>query len=589
MNNIWSALRGRFSNKSLGSLIRRFPLPILQILLLGILLCLDICFDNLTDKKLYAVSVYYLSAGALLSLSLRLWSEDVSSRKKSLSVQTILQVLWLLNAVYLWQTADFSISLFFGNASICTFLAVSVFTASFLRARNDLPLWNFTVRLLSLGALSYLIGLVLLGGIALLLTLFEKLFGCDIPTEAYECFTVVCLSTLPTLLWLYQMPLREEKVDYSIRIVPILNFFARYLLTPLVLIYIAVLYIYAVSILFRGELPNGWVSWPVSILMLGIFLTVLILYPSRIKAAQSPFDKRMSRLLPLLTLPLLVLMSVAIGRRISDYGITYLRLYILAFNIWCYGMCVYLYFTRSRRILWIPLSFSLIFVLTSVGPWNFSAVTLRTLNRQLESIWARSAYKPTRPMNEKAFERFLKQLPAKERKTFDGKLSYIRAEFNDTLSQSFVTRSVPLWSPADTSNEKTYWNDISEAFINLPSQCVQIGDLPYIYKKVSLKELRQNNITIEKIMGKGKNDCSIKFTLSVDKLKQLSDTDGRGMPFLVPTQKENVKVLVTSYSLTLDDDSNGSQAEGAGYLNLSGYVVVLKEKNPAGAGTEQTT
>ena len=54
---------------------------------------------------------------------------------------------------------------------------------SFFRSKNDLPLWNFTFRLLQGLAIAFVVAIVLMAGLRLLIESFKQLFGLDI-----DCF-----------------------------------------------------------------------------------------------------------------------------------------------------------------------------------------------------------------------------------------------------------------------------------------------------------------------------------------------------------------------------------------------------------------
>ena len=109
----------------------------------------------------------------------------------------------------------------------------------------------------------------------------------------------------------------------------------------------AVLYVYVIRIAFLTELPRGGVCWMVNAFMLGLIAIVILLYPQQHASAGHPeelrsFELRAMRWMPFLALPLLVLMSIAIGRRIMDYGITVNRLYMATLR------CLYRTYTVPR-------------------------------------------------------------------------------------------------------------------------------------------------------------------------------------------------------------------------------------------------
>jgi hypothetical protein len=145
-----------------------------------------------------------------------------------------------------------------------------------------------------------------------------------------------------------------------------------------------ILYAYLIRIVVAWELPDGWVSWLVSALAVGGLLVITLIYPMRM--AENRWIERLSRYSGVVILPLLLLMTVGIGRRIGDYGVTINRCYILLLNIWLYGIYAYLYFSRAKHIKWILITPMVIVLLASAGPWKFSSVTKRILLNKMETM-----------------------------------------------------------------------------------------------------------------------------------------------------------------------------------------------------------
>jgi len=155
----------------------------------------------------------------------------------------------------------------------------------------------------------------------------------------------------------------------------------NYLLFPLLGAYVLTLYVYAAKIIFEWNLPRGWVSTLVMASMLCMVLMIFLIYPVQFREDRDKwrFDRKALRLLPAIFLPLLMLMTVGIVKRVSDYGITAPRLYLMLLNLWCYVVCIGLTVNKSKTFRWIPLSFLALAVLSSVGPQNFAALSRRVL------------------------------------------------------------------------------------------------------------------------------------------------------------------------------------------------------------------
>lgn len=147
----------------------------------------------------------------------------------------------------------------------------------------------------------------------------EMIFGWDFHDElmgkvAYFVFVVI----LPMLFF----ALEDEEREFSLE-----RFWKNVLLwvlTPALLIYTAILYIYSAKVLFTWTLPEGSVS-----IMIFIFCLVAMVARMLLQFCdKNPFGW-FYRHFSWFALPLLVLFWVGVARRISDYGLTENRYYLI--------------------------------------------------------------------------------------------------------------------------------------------------------------------------------------------------------------------------------------------------------------------
>ena len=410
--------------------------------------------DRKIEDRLAVVLFYYLSVGTMLSLSLHLWAEEVQRRETKIGVQTAAQMLLAADAFFLYHYTTGPQALDIGIAHAAALLAIglSLFFLSFFRERDDIPAWNFAQTAVGTLALTLIVGAVMSGGLCLLAFSLHQLFGAEVGYKCYLYMLVICSELLPLLMFLGLLPESEAKHDRQPQPTAFLQDAIRYLFLPLAGLYLGVLYVYAATIIARWQLPDGWVSWLVVALMAGIIAIELGLYPSRIKERR-PTDERIARWLPLLTLPLLVLMSVGIGRRFLDYGITINRLYLATLNLWFYFVCIGLVIGRAQRLSWIPISFSLVFLLTSVLPVNYASITRSALRDEVRETFVRSGQ--SIPLTTTAYEACLFSLPQKEAARLNGKCLYLRDWFGTESVQDLVAEDTPFHSyapegPTDT-------------------------------------------------------------------------------------------------------------------------------------------
>lgn len=148
--------------------------------------------------------------------------------------------------------------------------------------------------------------------------------------------------------------------------------FFLYFLLPITAVYMAVLYVYGLDILFSWSLPKGVVTGVGTGLCAAVLVLLFFLEGVRRSNPTNTTVPKVLKWLPWLTLPVVLLMSVAIGYRISQYGFTAPRLYVLTFNIWCWAVFILLGLKENRNYGRVAQSFAIVFVATSILPWaNF--------------------------------------------------------------------------------------------------------------------------------------------------------------------------------------------------------------------------
>ncbi|MCQ2283476.1 MAG: DUF4153 domain-containing protein [Bacteroidales bacterium] len=147
----------------------------------------------------------------------------------------------------------------------------------------------------------------------------EMIFGWDFHDELMEKVAyIVFVVILPMLFF----ALEDEERVFSLE-----RFWKNVLLwvlTPALLIYTAILYIYSAKVLFTWTLPEGSVSVMIFIFCLTAMGAQMLLQ----FCDKNPFGW-FYRHFSWFALPLLVLFWVGVARRISDYGLTENRYYLI--------------------------------------------------------------------------------------------------------------------------------------------------------------------------------------------------------------------------------------------------------------------
>ena len=570
MNRQWLRQALQTMGGTFQTTLKRFPVTVVFVLALTLYLFHLISIEAKGDEKLFWVTGYYLSTGTLLSLTLHLWCEEVKRNSRKWMIQITMHALLIADTWFLYSLLpERSLTeIGIAHAAALFALGLSVFFLSFTQAKNDIPSWNFATSSIGALATSLVIGSIMSGGISLLILSLHTLFGIDVSYKCYLYILTLCNVCLALFLFLGLLPQGKEK--HNDRPLPnaFLNSIIHYLFLPLEIGYMIVLYIYAGSILANWELPIGWVSWLVTIMMGGCIIIEFGLYPARMEKEKRT-DRLIARWLPILALPLLILMTVSIGRRLQDYGITINRLYLLTFNLWCYLVCIGLLTNRARRISWIPISFACIFLLVSILPVNYASITRNKIHADIKSR-LEQAEAPSLPLSRQAYENYLKTLTYAQAADLNNRIRYMRDWFGWASLNDLVTKDISLYTlPETESQTHTYRGEADSAIpIDLPQGYAKLMEIDaYLSgEETSLPDCWWKS-GILPVALKTTGDT---LYFELDRLKETqSDEPGPMQPLTLQSNKSDRVFILTRFSLNYNENETKDT-----YLNFKGYLFI---------------
>lgn len=349
---------------------RRFPVTICYIIYAVI-----VAEMSIWDYRIDSAFQYTAILGPLLTLAAYIWCEPYAKSRAEIKtfVQVIVNLAIIGDLVYMLMTEHFGEAETAGHVAAVAASAIAIF---FAPARgNAIRAWRFSYRQTVSAIIAALISsAVEIAIVIIMMALFMLLkYGDDMARMIFTIAIVLAVA-LPLMIFISRITYPDD-TDLDRHEEPrIIVALVKYLFLPLLGAYMLVLYIYGIKILVTWELPEGYVTWSVTALVAEVLVVEFFLFPLSEKSLR-PLGGLIKTALPALTLPLLVLMSVAIGYRINQYGFTTDRLYVLTFNIWCYAIMGYLFIDRCRHINPIPLSFSAVMLVTSIIPGvNYSTL-----------------------------------------------------------------------------------------------------------------------------------------------------------------------------------------------------------------------
>ena len=366
---------------------------------------------------------YYFPAAALLITAFTLYREANPARPLNRFVAPVTSVLWLAFCIIMTVSMPISRADGIMLGTLIVAIIITTATLAFRHSKDDREFWRLIMGAIIAAVVAGIGAGIFFGGLQLLLIGVETLFGISFYSEITLDIIIVCYMFICPVVWLQMLPSLTPNDERTIKMPRFLGGLLHFLFMPLVGAYLITLYVYLFKIVFTWELPEGMVSYLVTALMAGTIAILFCLYPTRFEEGHR-FDKLVARWLPILTLPLLILMTVGIVRRFSDYGLTMPRLYVLTFNIWCYGVCLWLVKCKGSRVIWIPVSFATILLLTSVGPQNYSNLAKACIKHEV-----RTALKGKKlPLNERDYDQLFKSKTPERRRLLD-QLAYLSANY----------------------------------------------------------------------------------------------------------------------------------------------------------------
>lgn len=365
----------------------RFPLTVL-ISILGTLagLVLSEDPDGTFEKILVRILLATLLGGAL-SFSAHLLVERRSAMKpaSSLIVLFLSCVLPFLYAFFLCNVENPPESEVLRHFVLMAGVHFLVAFAPFGSGTEINGFWQFNKSLFLRFMLSVLYAFVIFVGISVALVAITSLFPIKLDEILYLQIWIVTVGLVQTWFFLSGVPRKLESLEADRNYPLSLRVFAQYVLLPLSAVYMAILYAYGFKILVTMDWPKGWVGWLVSVFSAAGILTLLFLHPYQ-ELVESRWIKRATTLFYALTLPLTGLLLGSVYLRISEYGITESRYYLLVLAFWLAGLSLYFLLSRMRDIRVIPMTLAFLALVSSFGPWSASRVTFKSQIGRLQDF-----------------------------------------------------------------------------------------------------------------------------------------------------------------------------------------------------------
>ena len=229
----------------------------------------------------------------------------------------------------------------------------------------------------------FLLGLLLTGllnlAVIAVTASFFYIFGITPPSHFYEYILEFIWFAVASPVCCSLIRRDEDTVSEPARA---LSLFFDFILSPAVIIYTAILYVYFCKIVIEWNLPKGGVAW----MVMGFITAALVGRVAQSVLSRRYYDWFYSRF-TLIAVPPLILYWVGSLYRIRLYDFTESRVYLMVAGVLMTLFVIMLHSRRTRRYQWMALIFGAAVVLFTYIP-GISArdIGLRCQQQRLDEL-----------------------------------------------------------------------------------------------------------------------------------------------------------------------------------------------------------
>jgi hypothetical protein len=251
--------------------------------------------------------------------------------------------------------------------------------------------WHYNRILLSRILLAAFYSAFLFLGLTLALLALQHLLGVDVRDRLYADLGIILSGIFNTWFFLAGLPDNWKEWEDNQEYPHGLKIFSGYVLIPLVMVYLIILYLYAGKVVIQQEWPLTWMGYLVLGFSISGILALLLIWPVRNQAERTMIFL-FNKWYLIILIPLTLLLLITIGRQINHYGITPNR-YILAMTtLWILLICLFYILRGFNRIIYIPVSLALLCFFAALGgPLNLIEVSVRNQKKRLQDLLAQNA------------------------------------------------------------------------------------------------------------------------------------------------------------------------------------------------------
>ncbi|KXO14786.1 hypothetical protein HMPREF3189_01509 [Clostridiales bacterium KA00134] len=382
-------IKGRLSN--LFSSFIRFPLPMLSVCIAAVFYIIEISSINANNNqefryfKLGCLFVFICALTAFLrllseGLTYNISYEEYRVRNFKISIIAYILAIPVIFGVYklLFEANVYMPNYkYFGSLIL---FAIGCFYIGKISYHEDYI--AYVMEILYSLVTSIVYSLVVYIGICAIYFAANKLLGLSFSRNFYEKAAIIAFLPFAGAVFLSGFPTNSRSLnDYNFP--KVLKVLFTYIILPIFSVYMGILYLYFGKILIQRDLPQNIITNLV--LWFEIFLILFNFFISHIKDVK--ILEKFRRLSPILSLPLLGMMFFSMWLRVSQYGFTINRYFVLMMGVFVFLANLYLTIYKKSSNIALPIIFTILLSVSLFGPLSAEAVSLDSqANRLMKAL-----------------------------------------------------------------------------------------------------------------------------------------------------------------------------------------------------------
>ncbi len=385
-DNIFQAIRNSVS---------RFPMAILLAVLTSTLLMYLVENEPSSVENIYFRIMVSLAIGFPLMIGLQIASEQYLDRPFLRWLYYLAGIIFVLIYFY-FLSPDFTIHEIIRPVRFISFFVIVhlfVSVAPFVKGGNVNDFWEYNKTIFVQWFIGAFYAAIIYAGLAIAVLAVDQLFDVKVNYKLYAHLFIVVAAIFHPFYFTNNFPkvIHGESIgnDDSKGIKNLVLF----ILIPLSMLYFSILYLYGLKILISWNLPKGWVSS----LVIGFSVAGTLCYLLNYRLADI-IDNSILRWFKkwffYILAPLVILLYIAIIKRINDYGFTPERYFVLLTGIWLTILSGYFIISSRDNIKWIPTSLIIFLFIGTISPIDaFRVSAYSQMNRLRLFLKDKSALK----------------------------------------------------------------------------------------------------------------------------------------------------------------------------------------------------